>query len=85
MTVDPAGHLPLAASIAQRYGRIAPDPAAVLEVAVGALLVAAKGFQPSRGTWVSTLRSASSGPSRARWASVTVAPKFSNGGWSLFP
>ena len=49
--IDPGDHLRLALSLAQRYGHAAPDPCRVLEVAVGALMVAAGGFQPVRGTW----------------------------------
>lgn len=49
--IDPAEHLPLALFLARKYGRTAGDPEAVLEVAVLALLGAARRFDPARGPW----------------------------------
>ena len=51
MTVDPAEHLPLVRFLERKYASTAPDPAAVHEVAVSALLGAARGFRPERGSW----------------------------------
>lgn len=49
--IDPVPHLLLARFLADKYGRNAPDPEAVLEVAVLALLGAARRFDPARGEW----------------------------------
>ena len=51
MTIDPVPHLPLARFLAAKHGRNLPDPEAVLEVAVLALLGAARRFDPARGEW----------------------------------
>ncbi len=51
MTIDPAPHAPLALFLARKYGRTAPEPEAVLEVAFFALLGAARTFDPERGEW----------------------------------
>jgi len=49
--VDPAEHVGLAVMLARKYGPGVRDPEGVLEVAVLALLGAARRFDPALGAW----------------------------------
>lgn len=75
MTIDAGEHVKLAFWAARRYGRDVPDPEAVVEASFLALLSAARGFNPEKGSWASYASAAVSQASRSEAGRQFRAPR----------